>query len=445
MKITLPAAITKIIEILNDNNFEAYVVGGCVRDSIMNTIPNDWDITTSATPEKMIEIFKNYKIIETGLKHGTITVIIDSFPVEVTTFRIDGEYKDNRHPENVEYTKNLSEDLSRRDFTINSLAYHPKTGFIDLFGGINDIKNKTIRCVGNADKRFNEDALRIMRAIRFSSTLNFSIEEQTAQSLASNRNLLNNISVERISSELNKLLCGDNVLDVLMKYSDVIFEIIPELKETKSCLQKNIYHIYDVWEHTAVAVSKIYKDKILRLTMLFHDIAKPIVKTQDSDGTTHFKKHAVLGSEMTNRILKRMRYDKKTIRTVTELVFHHDDRQYNHTHKIKNYLSKFGYEFIVMLDKVSRADILAQNPKLNHRLKDCDNYMQMLNDLIKTENCLCLTDLKVRGNDLISLGFDGKTIGQILNELLELTLNDKLENDKTVLINYTLNKYKSND
>ena len=439
IKIQIPEYAKIAMKELNQNGFEAFVVGGCVRDSIMGKIANDWDMTTSAEPSETLDVFKDFRTIPTGIKHGTVTVLIDKQPLEITTYRIDGEYTDNRRPDSVKFTRDIENDLSRRDFTVNAMAYNENDGIVDLFGGVNDIENKMIRCVGDPDVRFNEDALRIMRAIRFSATLGFEIEEKTAESIRKNKHLLKNIAAERIRVELEKLLLGKDAEKILLEFSDVIFEIIPELKATYGLQQNCPYHIYNVWEHIVKSVAVSEENKYIRLAMLLHDIGKPQMKTTDENGQDHFKGHAKISSDIAFEILKRLRYDNKTISTVTKLIFHHDDRLYNAPQNIKKHASKYGFEFLYMLDKVSRADILAQNPEITDRLSVCDEYIEELKKLEKENLCLKISDLSIDGNDLVSLGYKGKEIGETLEKILDKILKGELENSKEKILNY-LNK-----
>ncbi len=433
-QINLPEYVRVTMKKLEENGFEAFVVGGCVRDSIMGKSANDWDMTTSAKPEETLEVFKAFRTIPTGIKHGTITVLIDKQPLEITTFRIDGDYKDNRRPENVEFTRNIENDLSRRDFTVNAIAYNENDGIVDLFGGCDDIKKKTIKCVADPDRRFNEDALRIMRALRFSATLGFEIEEKTAESIKKNKHLLKNIAAERIRVELEKLILGDDAKRILLQFSDVIFEIIPELKATENLLQNCPYHAYDVYRHIVKSVSVAPKNKNVRLAMLLHDIGKPLSKTTDENGRDHFKGHALISADISQQILKRLRYDNKTISTVTKLIFHHDDRLYNNPQNIKKHAAKHGFEFLYLLDEVSRADILSQNPEMANRISICDNYVKELEKLENETPCLKISDLRIDGNDLIKLGFSGKEIGEKLEFLLDKVIKNEVENQKEDLI-----------
>lgn len=436
IKINIPRYAKTAMKELENNGFEAFVVGGCVRDSIMGKIANDWDMTTSSTPEETLEVFKNYRTIPTGIKHGTITVLIDKQPLEITTFRVDGEYTDNRRPDSVSFTRNIENDLSRRDFTVNAMAYNDNGGIVDLFGGIEDIKNKIIRCVGDPDKRFHEDALRIMRAIRFSATLGFEIEKETAESIKRNKHLLQNIASERIRVELEKLLLGDDAERILLDFSDVIFEIIPELKETLGIEQICPYHIYDVWQHIVKSVAVSEKNKYVRLAMLLHDIGKPKMKTTDENGQDHFKGHASVSADIAYEILKRLKYDNKTISVVTKLIFHHDDRLYNNPQNIKKHASKHGFDFLYLLDKVSRADILAQTPEMTDRNSLCDNYLNELKKLEEKNVCLSISDLAVNGNDLMNFGFKGKEIGKTLEKILDKILKNEIENSKEKIFEF---------
>ncbi|MBR5773515.1 MAG: HDIG domain-containing protein, partial [Clostridia bacterium] len=311
MKIALPACIQYVISTLNDNGYESFIVGGCVRDYLMGKTPHDYDVTTSATPEQVKTCFNNNKVIETGIKHGTVTVLVDGESVEITTYRIDGEYKDNRHPELVTFSKTIDEDLRRRDFTVNAIAYNPEKGFVDLFNGIQDIKNGVISCVGNPDERFNEDGLRILRALRFTSVLDFEISKETSDSIHRNKMLILNVSPERIWTEFKKLLCGKNVRRVLLEYSDVIGVFIPEILDSVGFEQNNPYHCYDVLTHTAHAVENAPDDVVIRLAAFFHDIGKPSVYSEDENGG-HFYSHAKVSEEITNAVLTRLRCDNLT-------------------------------------------------------------------------------------------------------------------------------------
>ncbi len=435
--IYLPNEVKTAIQKLQDNGFEAYIVGGCVRDSLLGDKPKDYDITTSAEPDEVEKVFSGYRVIETGIKHGTVTVLINKMPLEITTFRIDSDYTDNRHPEKVTFTKSLEKDTARRDFTMNALAYNDTCGLCDFYGGREDISRKVIRCVGDADSRFNEDALRIMRAIRFSSTLGFKIEERTKAAIFENKELLRNISSERIAAELVKLLCGDNVKNVLLEYIDVLGVVIPELLPMKGFEQKNIHHIYDVLTHTAVAVENIKADPILRLTALFHDIGKPSCFSM-KNGQGHFYGHANVSAEITSEILKRLKFDNNTKNTVTKLVKIHDVQIAETNTSIKRCMNKHSPEIFFLLLEMKRADTLAQSPMCLSRLDYIDRLEKKALEIINQKSCFSLKDLAVNGSDLIELGVaPGKQIGVILSTLLDEVINGRLANDKELLISFT--------
>ncbi len=436
MKLSLPEQVNTAIELLYGGGFEAFAVGGCIRDLIMGKTPNDFDITTSALPEQTKSIFKDYRIIETGIRHGTVTVIIDGMPLEITTYRIDGDYKDNRHPESVSFSENLKDDLSRRDFTVNTLCCNERSGLVDLFGGTDDIKNKIIRCVGEPDKRFCEDALRILRGIRFSSVLGFGIEKKTAESIINNRFLLNNIAVERIREEFNKLICGKNALNVITEYHSVIETFIPEFSALFGCEQNTPYHVYDVAEHTLRALSFIENDLDLRLTMFFHDIAKPECKTTDINGTDHFKGHAVIGEKMTADILKRMKYDSKTVNKVSRLVGLHSERSPKSKTEAKLMLCEIGEEYYKEFMKIRRADCSAKADPHSHDEK-LKNMQLFLDEINRNNECYSLKQLDINGTDIKALGItDGKQISKILTTLLFAVIEEKCANEKDKLIKY---------
>lgn len=434
MDLHLPEKVNSAIRLLKDNGYEAYAVGGCVRDMVMGIEPHDFDITTSALPEETERVFEGYRIIETGIKHGTVTVIIDGEPFEITTYRIDGDYLDNRHPETVNFSRNLKDDLSRRDFTMNTLCFNEQDGLVDLFGGIDDIRNETIRCVGEPDKRFNEDALRIMRAVRFASVLGFKIDNETSKSILKNKELLKNIAVERIREEFTKLICGKNVIDIVNEYRTIIEVIIPEFSPLFGCEQNTQYHIYDVAEHTLRALDYIENDKILRLTVFFHDIAKPLCKTTDENGFDHFKGHAIAGEKMSKEILRRLRYDNKTVETVSKLIGLHSERSPRDKIEAKMMLCEIGEEYYSDFMKVRRADCFAKADPHSHDEK-LKNMQLFLNEIKEKNECYSLKHLNINGNDLKKSGiYDGKEINRILRTLLMLVIEEKCENSHDALL-----------
>lgn len=428
-----------VITVLENAGYEAFFVGGCVRDYIMKKPCDDIDITTSATPDEFEKILtdNNIKFIETGLKHGTVTALLKGDTFEVTTYRTDGNYKDNRHPENVKFVKSLCEDLARRDFTVNAMAYNDSTGLVDIYGGKEDIAKKIIRAVGDPDKRFNEDALRIMRALRFASVLSFGIEDETKKAIYKNKELLKNISSERIFAELSKLLMGDNVFNILMEYREIIAVVIPELEPIFNIPQNTSWHIYDVWEHTCKAVEKAPKDLAVRITMLLHDIGKAFSKTTDENGTNHFKGHQKISAIYAQSVLKRLKVSNEIYDRVMFLVPIHDMHIGTDRKKIKKWLSKAGESNLRDLIEVKRADKLAQNPQMTRQeLNNLDITQRELDAVIAEGEPFTVKDLAVNGNDMLSLGLQGKQIGNVLNMLLDKVINNELENEKDSLISY---------
>lgn len=448
----IPKNVEKIISILYNAGFEAYVVGGCVRDSLLGIKPHDWDICTSATPEQTKECFKNYKMFDSGIKHGTVSVVIDNEVFEITTYRIDGEYTDSRHPESVIFTTNIVEDLSRRDFTINAMAYNKKEGLLDPFNGRNDLKSKIIRCVGNPYDRFCEDALRILRALRFAARFEFSIADDTHEAILKEKNRLSNISYERINSELCGILmaknCGNNIL---RKYSQVIIEFIPELKDIIGFEQNNPHHLYDVWEHTLHCMNHkdINSQEIdVRLALLLHDIGKPHCYSEDNNKIGHFKGHAHVSAEMAKIILKRLRFSNKEIESVTQLIEFHDYCFAETKPAVKKILNKLGCkEQLEKLLSLRKFDIWGQNNlqfiTWRAKLQKIKRIEDLLCEIIKEEACFKLSDLSINGKDLIKYGIpEGKPIGKILKTLLEMVINDVVKNNKEDLLKAVDSIYK---
>ena len=436
MNIELPKDVKLILSKLNNYKYEAYIVGGCVRDSLLGLVPHDWDICTSALPEQVMKIFKGYKIIPTGLKHGTVTVVINDSQYEITTYRIDGKYEDNRHPKEVSFTSALKDDLSRRDFTINAMAYNPTVRLVDYYNGQDDLNIKVIRCVGNPNKRFNEDALRILRALRFSSTYSFYIEKETSEAIHQNVNLLNNISNERIQNELCKIILGDNALEVLMNYSDVISTIIPEMSKCVNFNQNNKFHCYDVYEHMMTAVSNYSgKDLIIKLALLLHDIGKPNCYTEDENGG-HFYGHPKISYDIASNVLTELRFDNKTKKLVLDLILYHDSDIAPTIKTVRKWLNKIGEEQFYRLIDVKFADIHshAKNTQ-NYRIDQYNNVKSILDEVIKSEQCFKLKDLNINGNDIKSLGVkEGKAVGDILDYLLNCVISNKIDNNHDMLV-----------
>ena len=437
MDIKIPPHVRRVIDILVQNEYEAYIVGGCVRDSVMGTEPHDHDVCTNCAPDEMLRIFKDFHTIDKGLKHGTLTVMSEHIPVEVTTYRSDGEYSDHRRPDSVKFERELSEDLKRRDFTVNAMCYNPQEGLVDMFNGESDLKNGIIRCVGNAEDRFEEDALRIMRALRFASVLDFKIEEKTAAAMRVKSHLLGAISAERVFSELKKLLCGKAVCRILLEYSDLIAVIIPEVKPCIGCVQNNIHHCYTVYEHISHSVGNIEPDEDLRLAMLFHDIAKPLKKTTDADGVDHFKLHPLAGADVAKRVLCRLKSSNKTVDRVTALIREHDNRIPPTKHSVKRFIAKYDYDFYFDWLKVRRADTMAQSDYQRvEKLEELDK-LEILGKIILEESCcLKITDLAINGHDIISLGYVGSQIKSALIFALDGVIDEKVYNEHDALLAY---------
>lgn len=436
--ITLPNGASKIIDVLSDSGFDAYVVGGCVRDSLLGLTPKDWDICTAATPKEVESCFRDYRIIETGLKHGTVTIVMDDEQYEVTTFRTDGVYSDNRRPDTVSFVKDIREDLSRRDFTINAMAYNHSVGVVDLFSGQEHLASGVISCVGNADDRFNEDALRIMRALRFASVYNFRIADETSDAIHKNTGLLKNIAVERVNTELCRFLCGQGVLELLLNYNDVITTIIPELKPCVGFEQNNRYHQYTVYDHIAHAVSN-YKgtDIAIKIALLLHDIGKPTCYTKDENGG-HFYGHGVPSSDISKEVLERLRFDNHTQRDVVELVLYHDAVIEPTTKTVRRWLNKVGEVQLSRLLDIRMADILAHAEGTQQsRIDICDAVREIALEIIAEAQCFTLKDLAINGKDLLELGIpEGKEIGMLLNKILSLVIDGELPNERDEIMEY---------
>lgn len=434
MNIHLPEKVKFIIETLQENGYEAYAVGGCVRDSILGRIPDDWDITTSALPEETKTLFA--RTFDTGIEHGTITVLLDKDAFEVTTYRVDGKYEDCRHPSQVTFTRNLREDLLRRDFTINAMAYNDNEGLVDIFGGMKDLEHKMIRCVGNATARFTEDALRILRAVRFAAQLGFSIEEETQEGIRSLAKNLSNISAERIQVELIKMLTSKQPTMLRSAYELGITQVIlPEFDEMMRTEQETPHHQYSVGEHTLKAMECVRNDKVLRFAMLLHDVAKPKMKTMDEHGVAHFKKHDIEGAELARTIMRRLKFDNDTMNKVVKLVQYHDYRMPAKAQNVRKAISKIGEELFPLYMEVRMADTLAQSDYLREeKLENLREIQACYEEIMEKKECVSLKTLALTGSDLIADGMKpGKEIGEVLNRMLEYVLEHPEYNTKEKL------------
>lgn len=429
----IPKAVIRTLETLESAGFEAWCVGGCVRDRLLGREPGDWDLTTSALPEEILAVFGD-RAIPTGLKHGTVSIRTEAGLLETTTFRVDGEYLDHRRPEEVRFTRCLEEDLRRRDFTINAMAMNRRGELRDPFGGRQDLEQRVIRCVGDPDQRFQEDALRILRGLRFSSILGFRIEERTAASLRQQRELLGEIAVERIWAEVRRLLCGKGAVEVLRGFPEVFGVFWPELLEMRGFDQQNPHHIYDVWEHTLHALDQVPGDLILRTAVLLHDIGKPRCFALEGDGYGHFRGHPALGAEMAEEMLRRLKCDKYTESTVVRLIAWHDVNIPRTDSGLIHALHELGEENLRRLIAVKRADNAAQAPEFSWVQREIDRAEQILNRLLAENACYSLGQLAVSGRELCAMGLSGPAVGQTLERLLEQVMDGEVPNTRQALL-----------
>ena len=435
MQIILPEKVQYILHTLEEAGFEAYAVGGCVRDSLLGREPDDWDITTSARPQQVKAVFP--RTIDTGIQHGTVTVMIGKEGFEVTTYRIDGEYEDSRHPKEVIFTANLVEDLKRRDFTINAFAYNDRSGIVDAFDGMTDLQNGIIRCVGEAKERFTEDALRMMRAVRFSAQLGYSIEEKTKEAIIELAPNLKNISAERIQVELVKLLQSPHPDYLRIAYDLGITKVIlPEFDRAMETPQNNPHHVYNVGEHLLHTLSYVKPDRSLRIAALLHDIAKPDTEETDSDGISHFHGHADAGEEKAAAILRRLKFDNDTISKVKKYVKYHDYKIEPRPRAVRRALNKIGKEYFEQILELKQADMLAQSTyQREEKEENLRQVRALYEEILRKEECVSLKELALTGKDLMELGVpQGKQLGMILQQLLEDVLENPQHNTREYLV-----------
>lgn len=432
----IPDGAMTVLDCLKSAGYEAYVVGGCVRDALLGLVPKDWDLCTSARPEQMQQVFQGFHVIETGLKHGTLTVMIDHVPYETTTFRVDGAYTDHRHPDGVTFVGEVERDLARRDFTINAMAYHPKTGLVDAFGGRDDLTAGLIRCVGRPETRFEEDALRILRALRFSSVYDFAIAPDTAQAIHHLYPTLADVAAERIRQEVGKLLCGKGAGRILREYTDVMTFLLPELKPCVGFDQKTPYHRYDVWEHTVRAVENVRAEEALRLTMLLHDSGKPDCFTVDEEGVGHAYGHGERSSQLAEAVMERLKMDHATRDRVLKLVACHDVSLSDERKLLVRRLNQHGEAGLRDLIEVHRADALAKGTESEMAVNAwAQSLLQAVQSLLDSCPCVTLKDLAIDGHDLLMNGCKaGKAVGLCLNELLCRVMAEELPNEREALL-----------
>lgn len=437
MHIKIPDAPRAILERLTDSGFEAYAVGGCVRDSLLGKRPNDWDITTNALPDQIKDCFAGYRTVDTGLKHGTVTLIYQQEPYEITTYRTDGKYSDGRHPDSVTFASALIDDLARRDFTVNAIAVDKDGHICDPFVGVQAVADRVIRCVGDPNRRFAEDALRMLRALRFASQLGFAIDAGTAAAIHANKKLLHNVSAERIAQEFTAILCGPNVYDVLMEYSDVPAVFIPEIAACVNFAQNSPYHCYDVYRHIAVSVDNVPPEPLLRLTMFLHDIGKPQCYSVDAAGNGHFYGHNKVSSSIAQDVLTRLRFPGRIIGQVVTLVKYHDLPLQGTSKFVLRMLNKIGEQGFRDLLAVHKADCAAQSALGQEEQQILIAQTEAaLEEVLRQQQAFSLRDLAICGRDVIALGVPpGPEIGKLLDMALDEVMNG-LPNDKSAILAY---------
>lgn len=430
------AGAAEVLARLETAGYEAWYVGGCVRDSLLGRVPSDWDVATSALPEEVLLCFPGYTVVEAGRRHGTTGIVTPQGTVEATTYRVDGDYSDHRRPERVAFSRSLEDDLARRDFTVNAMAYHPARGLVDRFGGLDDLRKGIIRCVGNPTKRFGEDALRILRCLCFAAVLGFAIEPETLWAARERRGLLVEISGERIRAELTKLLCGPKALRVLQDCPEIIFSVLPELAPLYHCGQETPYHPYDCWDHTLYALHAAPTVPVLRWAALLHDCGKPQTKSFGPDGRAHFYGHAELGAELAARLLARLHFPKKEAEQISRLVRLHGQSLPVSEKRVKRLLADLGEAGFRQLFALVRADVSAQAEAFSaERLPMIRQAEELAERFLAEKACFTLQGLAVRGGDLLALGYiPGKRLGETLNVLLEEVVSERLPNEKHALL-----------
>ena len=430
----VPGYVALCCGVLRRAGYEAYPVGGCVRDLLMGVSPHDWDVCTSAPPERTAALFPH--TVLTGMRHGTVTVVTEDGTVEITTFRRDGAYSDGRHPDRVTFGASLEEDLSRRDFTVNAMALAPDGAVIDPFGGREDLAGRVIRAVGEAEQRFREDALRILRGLRFSARLGFAIEPGTASALRRCGPLLGHIALERVREELTGLLCGEHAAEILLEYPDVLGVVLPEILPCVGFDQRSRYHCYDVWEHIARSVAAVKPLPVLRWTMLLHDVGKPEVFTLDEKGQGHFYNHWRTSRDKAEAILDRLRFDNHSKKTILTLVERHDAPLSMDEKSVRRNLARYGEETLRLLLEVKRGDSRAHAAPYRGRVELLDRWEIMLDEVLARDSCFSLKQLAVKGNDLTDIGLRGPAVGRCLSALLERVIDGTLPNDRAALLDY---------
>lgn len=431
----LPEQVCHALERLGCAGHEAFVVGGAVRDGVrLGVMAQDWDIATDARPERVKELFASFRVVETGLRHGTVTVWLDGLPLEMTTYRVDGTYSDGRHPDSVHFSDSLRADLERRDFTINALAYHPDTGVVDLVGGLHDLQQGLIRCVGEPERRFREDALRVLRGLRLAAVYDMEIEAQTAAALHRSGPLLSAVAAERVQAELTRLLCGPAAARVLREFADVITVPLPELAPMVGFAQHNRYHNRDVWEHTLAVVEHCSPQPVLRWAALLHDVGKPDCFTLGEDGVGHFHGHGEQSVCRSEKLLERLRFDRRSKGQILQLVRHHDGPISPQRPSLRRLLSRHGPELTSCLLELHEADAWGKSDLCRPQVQCCRQARAVLEDILREEGCLSRSSLAVDGRDLLALGLRGTAVGRALEACLEQVLEGTLDNGREELL-----------
>lgn len=448
--LTLPPSARKALDLLEDAGHESWCVGGFVRDALRGVPAHDIDIATEAhwQTSKVLLESAGYKVFETGIKHGTLTVMLEGSPVEITTFRQEGTYSDSRHPDTVEFVSRISDDLARRDFTMNAIAYHPTRGFYDPYGGQKDIDQQRIKAVGVPSQRFSEDALRILRACRFASQLGFTVENPTRKAMDEAIDLLDNIAAERIAAELEGFFCGKGIHDALLEFHHFIEKVIPEAQPMHNFDQRTPYHIYDVLEHTAYCMQHCPPDSLVRWAAFFHDIGKPAAFFTDETGVGHFYGHARISVDLAQAAMRRLKLPRAFMHDVLLLVRQHDDLIAATPKAVKRALRRLDErpDLFRALCALKRGDALAQAPHCHERVSLADELEEVLDALLAQEEAFSLKDLAVTGSDIIALGVEpGPAIGSLLEAALDAVIEETVDNDRTALLRFAKEWLKLSD
>lgn len=431
----LPEYAAWALNRLESAGYETWAVGGCVRDSLRGVPPSDWDLCTSATPQQMMDVFTGETIVETGMKHGTVTVVTAAGPLEITTYRADEAYSDGRHPDGVRFLRHIDGDLARRDFTVNAMAWHPTRGLYDPFGGQSDLQNKLLRAVGNPEQRLEEDALRVLRAVRFVAQTGFTVEAATAAAMRRMKPRLSLVSPERIRGELTRILCGRYAFRALRDFTDVFGEVLPELIPMFGCAQDNPHHIYDVWEHSIRAVAQVPTEPALRWAMLLHDCGKPACKTHDAKGVGHFYGHPAVSRTIAESITARLRFSNEDAETICFLVEQHDRPLGDTRKQARRRLMHIGEKRFRQLLSMKKGDIIGQGTA-PEQIAELLEVEQRLNEILAENLCFSLRQLAVNGRDITALGLYGPAVGAMLQRLLEEVISERLPNETNALLSF---------